>query len=99
MSGGLEGSHLKTRFVRRFRIASLFRVTTTVQPLWEACEPQSEQRRLILLDSFFLFLPRLSGKTILSESTMPPVKGVSMVQLLVIERLEQLELWNAWNLS
>jgi hypothetical protein len=41
--------------------------TTTIQPLWKPPQPQSEQRQLIPPDSFFLFLPRLSGKTILSE--------------------------------
>src|SRR5262249_29440900 len=43
-------------------------VTTTMQPLWKPAQPQSEQRQLIPRDSFFLFLPRLSGKTILSAS-------------------------------
>jgi hypothetical protein len=43
-------------------------VTTTVQPLLKPAQPQSEQRHLIPGDSFFLFVPRLSGKTIFSES-------------------------------
>jgi hypothetical protein len=42
-------------------------VTTTTQPLWKPAQPQSEQRHLIPSDSFFRFLPRLFGKTILAE--------------------------------
>jgi hypothetical protein len=42
--------------------------TATEQPLWNPAEPQTEQRQLIPPGSFFLFLPRLSGKTIFSES-------------------------------
>jgi len=38
-----------------------------VQPLWKPAQPQAEQRQLIPPDSFFLFLLRLFGKTILSE--------------------------------
>jgi hypothetical protein len=38
-----------------------------MQPRWKPSQPQSEQRQLIPRDSF-LFLPRLSGKTIFSES-------------------------------
>ena len=45
--------------------------TATIQPLWKPPQPQSEQRRLIPSGSFFLFLPRLSGKTIFSESHSP----------------------------
>jgi hypothetical protein len=37
-----------------------------VQPLWKPAQPQSEQRKLIPSDSFFL--PRLFGSTIVSES-------------------------------
>jgi hypothetical protein len=33
-------------------------VTTTVQPLWEPAQPQSEQRHLIPPGSFFLLVPR-----------------------------------------
>jgi len=43
-------------------------VTTTMQPLWNPAQPQSEQRQLIPPDSFLLFLPTLLGKTILAES-------------------------------
>jgi len=39
-----------------------------MQPLWKPAQPQSEQRHLIPWDSFFLFLTRLSGKTIFFES-------------------------------
>ena len=38
-----------------------------MQVLWKPVQPHSEQRQLIPLDSFFFFLPRLFGKTILSE--------------------------------
>jgi hypothetical protein len=39
-----------------------------IEELWKPAQPQSEQRQLIPRDSFFLFLCRLSGKTIFSES-------------------------------
>jgi hypothetical protein len=56
-------------------------VTTTTQPLWSPAQPQSEQRQLIPPGSFFLFLPRLCGKTIFSESgqrsILPGMKLVS----------------------
>jgi hypothetical protein len=54
-----------------------------MQPLWKPAPPQSEQRQLIPSGSFFLFLPRLFGKTILSEShlgqrlILPSIKVVS----------------------
>jgi hypothetical protein len=38
-----------------------------MQSLWKPAQPQSKQRQLIPWDSFFLFLTRLSGKTIFSE--------------------------------
>ena len=72
--------------------------TATIQPLWKPPQPQSEQRWLIPWDSFFLFLLRLSEK-LSSPNCIPPVQAIAMVLLPVIERLEQLELWNAWNLS
>jgi hypothetical protein len=62
-------------------------VTTTTQPLWKPVQPQSEQRQLIPPDSFFLLLPRLSGKTIFSESQSPGA-AIAMVLLPVIERSE-----------
>jgi hypothetical protein len=46
----------------------LYALTTTTQPLWNPAQRQSEQRQLIPRDSFVRFLPRLSGKTIFSES-------------------------------
>jgi hypothetical protein len=55
-----------------------------MQPLWKPVQPQSEQRQLIPSGSFLLFLPRLFGKTILSEShsvqreILPGMKVVSM---------------------
>jgi hypothetical protein len=63
-----------------------------VQPLWKPAHPQSVRRHLILPHSFFLFAPRAMWNS---------AKVLEVSWFLVCGsgagRLEQLELWNAWN--
>jgi hypothetical protein len=60
-------------------------VTTTMQPLWNPAQPQSDQRQLMLL------VPRAMAE-LSQEFTFAGGCGTRA------GRLEQLELWNAWNL-
>jgi hypothetical protein len=65
-----------------------------MQPLWKPAQPQSEQRQLIPPGSFFLFLPRLFGKTILAElhsgqrSILPSIEVVSTDSQKISNRLD-----------
>jgi hypothetical protein len=63
-----------------------------VQPLWKPAHPQSVRRHLILPHSFFLFAPRAMWE--ISQGFTFAVVWLRTGA----GPLEQLELWNAWNL-
>jgi len=63
-------------------------VTTTVQPLWNPVQPQSEQRQLIPRASFLLLVPQ--GVWELSQGLDVP--------WFVVARVERDD-WNNWNLG